>query len=106
MTELNQNFTMFQGDSKNIVVDISSDEALDLTGATIKWALKKKVYSTENELLKTITDATNGQVIIQLEPVDTANLTGLYYHELELTDGAGNVSTIMTGNVTINKSGV
>ena len=36
-----------------------------------------------------------------LDPSDTAALSGLYYHEAEVTDGAGNRSTVLTGVATV-----
>jgi hypothetical protein len=114
MTAVNQNFSMTAGDSKNVVITVSNDEgiALNLTGASVKWALKKRVTSTENELYKTntdgitITDAANGVITIKLVPVDTTTLNGTYHHECEVTDANGNVSTVTVGSASISRSGV
>lgn len=34
---------------------------------------------------------------ITLAPADTGTLSGWYYHELEIVDGSGNVSTVFVG---------
>jgi hypothetical protein len=106
MTATNQNFTMFAGDTKNIIVTI--DNATDLLGATFKWGVRKKEYSTTNDLLKEspeiVTD--KNTITIKLKPPDTANLLGSYYHECEVTDQQKNVSTVFTGLMTIKISGV
>lgn len=88
-------------------------EPCDLTGAIIKWGLKKTVNSLEILVTKTIgsgitvTDAVNGKYTIKLEPDDTKPLKAdTYYHECEITDNSGNVSTSFIGFVKINPSGI
>jgi hypothetical protein len=114
MTTINQNFSMYAGDSKNITITVTNDDGtvLNLTNATVKWALKKRVKSTVNEIYKTttdgivITDSLNGVIKINVTPNDTTNLSGMYYHECEVTDQSGNVSTVTTGYITVKESGV
>lgn len=109
MTVKNQNFEMYAGDTKNIEITISS---VNLAGASVKWAAKKTIYDAVPALYKdtaggiTITDAAAGKFTIALAPADTADLSGKYYHEAEVTDQSGNVSTVTTGTITINLSGV
>ncbi|WP_141500961.1 hypothetical protein [Paenibacillus luteus] len=107
MATKNQNFEMFAGESKSVTVTVAD---VDLTGATVKWAAKKSIYNTEHDVYK---DTESGVVItepnkfvITLVPADTAALSGGYYHEAVLTDASGNVSTVLTGKLTINLSGV
>jgi hypothetical protein len=105
VTAINQNFTMYAGDSKNIVVTMPED----LTGCTVKWGLRQRMYSTENLLSKTTSNgiSINGsEISIKLAPEDTQTLSGTYYHECEVTDQLNNVSTIFTGMVTISKSAI
>jgi hypothetical protein len=110
-----QNFEIYAGDSKNITVTVTNADGspIDLTGATIKWALKKRVSSPADITKETNTNAgisvanpTTGVFLIPLKPDDTKDLSGVFYHEAEVTDGVGNVSTVLTGEVTIHKSGV
>lgn len=109
----NQDFTMSAGDSFTIVVNAKNqdDSAMNLNGATIKWALKRSVTSTAiiNKTTSSgiaITDSTNGIFKITLAPTDTTALHGYYYHEAEVTDQSGNISTVFTGTATILPSGV
>jgi hypothetical protein len=50
MTAVNQNFSMYQGESKNLIVSV--DGVTDLIGATLKWGLRKRESSTINDILK------------------------------------------------------
>jgi hypothetical protein len=111
VTAKNQNFEMVAGDSKNVVVTTPGS---DWTGATAKWVLKKSVSDTSNLVFKStgdggvsISNPTGGEITIKLDPVDTINLKGSsFYHEAEVTDAQGNVSTVMVGNVRIYPTGV
>ncbi|MBT2729445.1 hypothetical protein J7E63_21365 [Bacillus sp. ISL-75] len=109
MTAINQNFSMFAGDSKNLIVTVTKDDGsfVDLNGTTVKWGLRKKENSTINEVSKTTDDGITllgDEITIKLDPTDTLNLLGIYFQECELTDQLGNVSTIFTGGVKINRS--
>jgi hypothetical protein len=111
LTAKNQNFEMFQGDTKNIVVTVTGT---DLTGASIKWAMKRSVSSTVVDVSKSIGNGisitsaspTSSVFEIKLDPADTINLKGDYYHEAEVKDAQNNVSTVMTGRISIQLSGV
>ena len=109
MTAKNQNFEMFAGDTKNIDVTVAG---VNLAGSTVKWAMKKTIYSAAPDVAKdtvdgiTVTDPNGGRFTISLLPSETRSLSGTYYHEAEITDANGNVSTIFTGTITINRSGV
>lgn len=99
----NQNFTMVSGDSKNITVSMLDGVPLD--GATVKWALKQSSTVVSKTTSSGITIA-GSTFTIRLNSADTASLIGKYYHEAEVTDMFGNVSTVMTGNITIERSNV
>ncbi|MGO4181210.1 hypothetical protein AB4Z17_08520 [Paenibacillus sp. TAF43_2] len=108
MAKTNQNFTMFAGDTMDIDVPVADT---DLTGGTIKWVMKRAVKGDFTIFRETpigikITDAAAGIFNIRLERADTLDLIGSFYHEAELTDLIGNVSTVMTGTITIKPSGV
>ena len=103
---------MISGDSKMIMITATKEdgEFYDVTGAVIKWALKRKVNALINDITKTTDDGiilsnpTNGEFTIKLEPLDTIRLTGSFYHECEITDVHGNISTVTTGIVSITPS--
>ncbi|WP_413309844.1 BppU family phage baseplate upper protein [Bacillus sp. 1P10SD] len=109
MTAKNQNFSMYAGDSKNIVVPVTKDDGsnVDLTGATVKWVLKKYDHDTTNILLKESEIIIQGnEITLPIKPPDTSELAGTYYHECEIKDQNENVSTIFVGLVSIKRSGV
>lgn len=108
MTETGQKFTMWSGDTKVLEVTITdaSGNAVNLTGATISYVLQRSVGSTVTISKTTddgisITDASGGVFQITLDASDTASLSGSYYHECQITDTSGNVSTVFTGTVTM-----
>lgn len=111
MTALNQNFTMFSGDTKLVIIPVTKPDksAADLNGASAKWILQDEDGVT-NVLSKqspeTIAIVNSNEIQIKLLPNDTKDLIGTFYHECEITDQAGNVSTVSTGFITIVKSAV
>lgn len=106
-------FTMYQGDSKVLSVTVADEDgaAVAVDGMTIRWQASPVItggFETtatlmkDNDALGGITTVTEEGVFeVELDPDDTEDLSGLYYHEAELTDGAGNVSTVLTGRMTI-----
>lgn len=97
---------MYQGETKNLVVPITKEDgtALDLTGSTITWALRQRMQSTSNLIVKSSPSqiTTNGNTLtVQLIPSDTTTLKGAYYHECKMVDTQGNESELFNGNVTI-----
>lgn len=109
VTAKNQNFTMTAGDSKYL--DFPADFVVSAI-QEIKWALKRSVSSSTNDIYKQLStggitvDVANQQFTVALSPADTENLIGDYYHEAEITDTAGNVSTVTIGRGTFEASGV
>jgi hypothetical protein len=104
-----QNFEIHAGDSRDIVVTVTDSQgaAVDLTGAAVAWQLARSAGSAAAVVSKSlgagiaITDGPNGVFTVTLDPADTESLTGLYYHEAEVTDAAGNRSTVLTGVATV-----
>jgi hypothetical protein len=110
MTATQQNFTVTAGDSMTLlftITDSSTKAAVDLSGAAITWALGITVKATPIVTKTvgsgiTITDAANGKLSVALVPTDTAKLAGRFYHEVQITDVIGDVSTVANGTATIN----
>jgi hypothetical protein len=107
VTMVRQNGTMFAGDSQEIVIFIDA-EPESLVGSSFVWALM-----TRNEWSILVTKSfgqgatlSESTITIKLDPDETEELAGAYYHEAELTDSNGNVSTILTGTITIKPSGI
>ena len=113
MTYINQHFVMWSGDDKVITVTVydNDDDVVDITDATITWRLSQNVDSaalitkTVGDGI-TISDPTNGIFTITLEPSDTAPLSGRYYHECEITDATGDISTGAVGHATIQEDAI
>lgn len=118
MTATAQDFSITAGDSKLLqftVTDASSGGvALDLTGSRIDWWLSRGTpdrFSKTPVLQKSTSDGSidivsslDGRFDITLVPVDTHTLSaGSYYHEAQIRDVFGNVATVTTGTVTINR---
>jgi hypothetical protein len=108
MALTNQNFKMVAGDTTalNVVLSDSSGDSMNLTGASARWQLAltnrgPALISKSIGAGITVTSALGGALTIVLEPEDTVDLSGRYYHELEIVDSTGNVSTVTTGFVTI-----
>jgi len=75
----------------------------DLTGATIIWVLSQRQGSTPlitksaigTEIL--VPTPTNGILQAIINAADTDNLSGGFWHELEITDSSGKVHTAAYG---------
>lgn len=115
MTRVAQDVDMIAGDTLNLNVTIYDGVTganKSIANATIKWVLYDEATDTAalNKTLAsgiTITNGLLGQCTIALLPANTVSLApGVYYHEVEVTDEAGNVSTVLTGHITINASRV
>jgi hypothetical protein len=108
MAKIPRNFEMWAGETKFIDVDTTDDgDVINLTGATIKWVMKRKQTTVYKDTVNggiTITDAANGLFTINLGREDTTALYGDYEHEAEIIDALGNESTVLFGRVSIAKS--
>lgn len=108
-------YTAFAGNTLRIVVT-ATDEAgdpLDLAGASLVYSL---IGSNGVEVLrKTSADGDvtlAGEIVSDTATIfiaagDTSALAGQRaYHELQCTDAAGNVSTLLAGWVTFRSTGI
>ena len=104
--------TLVQGESKVLaysVVDADGD-AVNVTGATITWELSRSLGGAAI-LTKSTTggdiDIATSTVEVTIDATDTEDLEGLYWHELTITDLAGNGTREFvddTGTVTVTAS--
>ncbi len=117
MTREKQDFAMYAGDTANINCVVRTgpnptDPVKDISGSVIAWVLfddpagaVKLTKSTVSGI--TITSGIGGAFTVALTAGDTETMTpNIYYHEAEVTDVLGNVSTVYTGAVTIKRSRV
>ena len=115
MTRVAQDVDMIAGDTLNLnvtIYDAITGANKSIANSAIKWVLYDESTDTAalNKTLASgisITNGLMGQCTIALTPANTVSLTpGVYYHEVEVTDETGNVSTVLTGHITINPSRV
>lgn len=97
------NYSKFRGDdvTLNLTFKDSAGVAINITGYTIYFSLKRNKYDTTAVLAKTITSHTAptlGQTQIALTNAETAILNGSYYYDISyLTGVAGTKKTVDTG---------
>ncbi len=102
MSTANQNIEMFAGEDRTVDFTVTDDSGpLNLTGATLAWTM----FGRGVDLDKTPTvqgDPTAGVVRLILDAADTATIQpGTYYHQLTVTDSAGDIAYVTTGVVTL-----
>lgn len=114
MARIAQNVEIWQGEYKELpfsVVD-QNGAPFDLTGATMTYKICVGNASGAVQLTKTtasgisITSATAGTGKITLAAVDTASISGVFYHELGITDASSHPEVGFVGTITINASAV
>ena len=103
MGTINQDFTMFAGDTVSLDFTVDMDRTLE--GATITWVLVRRqaimLTKSAGDGIR-ITGAKTFSV--DLLPEDTEDLEGNHYHEAEVTDSFGTSSTVASGMVRIDKT--
>lgn len=125
MAKTNQNVTFYAGNKQVFMWTLLDDDAfgtdvpLPLGGREVRWAMSRfnddGTYSTEPTLVKSslngtdeveVTDAANGLVRVYVDGIDTVDLDGKFYQELEVVDdnGAGEPVVVATGVITIRKN--
>jgi hypothetical protein len=107
VTATAQDFTMYAGDSKALVVTVADKV---LTGASVIFKMAPTRDSTA-VITKTTEDGSivltapaTGELTIALYPVDTLALSGKYYFEVQVTDSDGDIATVTTGKCKINQT--
>ena len=109
-------FSLYQGDTMRVHFALKRTDGtpLELVGAELRWQASRLkapgVFGSTAILSKTeqngieIDDDLNGLVTVNLDPGDTLQLKGDFYHELEAVDASGDVSTVYTGTFQIKKA--
>lgn len=114
MTITGQNFEVYQGDNKQLIITVYDENGaiLPLTGYSAVWVAVQQTSfatvlskSTESGGGISIPDPDNGQLVVELDKEDTASLSPkLYNHQCEIEDSSGNHSTVTTGYMKVIKS--
>jgi len=98
-----QNIELTRGDTGFFTIALKDNQGADYTpqqGDILRFAMSKN-YGGETLILKSIPINT---CILEIQPQDTANLSfGKYVYDIEFSNAAGHVSTIILGNFTITK---
>ena len=101
--------SFYSGDSRNFIINVvdENNNPINLTGATIEWAL----ISTGLVLLKksigkgiTLSKPTEGQFIINVTSSDTDTLVGNYNHLARVTTTDEESSIVISGTIVVEKS--
>ena len=111
---ITENYSMHSGDSKTIpVAAVLNGAPVELTGALIVWSIAKIKsngdFSSTIAFSKsigsgiTVTDVLGGEFEIEIDPADTADLKGDYWHECQITDFQGRKTTILDGILSIQR---
>ncbi len=116
MPAVEQNVQHWRGDSRRIQIPIREEDGtpVDMAGGSARWWLGKSATAVGDKVvvkkaagsgLSLSVDDDLWTAEIRLDPADTQALRpGDYYHELEVVDGAGAVSTVTVGTFTINQT--
>lgn len=109
-----QHFETWQGDNDKLSFSLfdGSGAPLDITGATVRWVLFKRPGDVLTLIEKdnagiggiTVTNLSGGLLEVLLLPADTALLSGNFRHELQVTHVSGDINTVTTGYVCIQKT--
>jgi hypothetical protein len=101
------NQTIFAGDTEVLNLTILDEgETKDVTGATLRYVVAKAPGGTPLIDIDELDpfDALDGLFQIVLLPTDTDLAPGVYYHEAELTESGGVISTALTGRLVVRAS--
>jgi len=101
---------MWEGESKTL--EVTEADNTDISGQDITWILADEEGDAA-EITKdtgsnggvSLTNPSNGEFEITLDPDDTKGITGRFYHEARIDDGSGTESVLFTGEAVIHQSG-
>jgi len=104
--ELNEIRPLHCGDdfSFEFTYEDSDGNAIDITGATIRFTAKYDITDDDNEAIvqKTavLTDPSNGVFTITLTDTDVVGPERIFgYYDIQLTESGGDTSTLVWGNI-------
>ena len=112
MTAVNQDFSIYQGESKQVTFDVTDENGdnLDLTSYTaIEWI----AYHPDSKVNQISKDLSSGievggntyEAVVTFDPSDTSGIDPYEYpHELRITAADGAESVVATGTMTLKYS--
>jgi len=98
--------TIDQGTTFESSLDLVADDgtAINVAGYVFSGEIRKSYYSSNStaNLIITISNAANGNVLITLDAANTANITpGRYLYDVKMIDTANTVTRIVEGIITV-----
>lgn len=107
-----ESINVFRGDSKTIEKTLTDSDGVvvDLTGAELKFSVKKDRFLADTDALIsksspssgiTIVDAAAGEFKVEVDAADTDLEARDYEYDIQIKETGGKVTTIFTGIFTI-----
>lgn len=98
--------TINQGTTFESTLDLVADDgsAVNVAGYVFSGQIRKSYYSANAtaNLVISISDSANGNVLVSLNSATTANIAaGRYLYDIKMTDTANTVTRIVEGVITV-----
>ena len=101
----NFNFNYYRGDTNQFVVrpKNASGSAFDLSGYTAIFTIANRRGSTGTQYqAQAVVDTNNDLITCTILPgVGRSLAAGTYVYDLQITTGASNILTVLTGSITV-----
>ena len=102
----NYNISLTRGDTGIFKLDLVDEEGLPFTPSSLdslRFAMSKKYGSNREEVL-ILKDIPFDTLLIQIDPEDTKSLDfSKYKYDIEYTDAAGHVTTVLMAEFNVTK---
>jgi len=99
------NFNYYRGDTNQFVVrpKNSNGSAFDLTGYSAQFVIANRRGSTGTQYeAQVVVDTTNDLLTCTILPGVGRQLSpGTYVYDIQITTGASNILTVLTGSITV-----
>ena len=99
------NFTIEQGTTFSRVLTLQENgSAMNLTGYSVASQMRSTHDSSSiaATLTGTVSNASSGQITLSLTNTQTSAIEeAIYVYDVEITSGAGSVTRILEGNITV-----
>jgi hypothetical protein len=98
---------MDQGSTFNNTLNITDDltnASVNISGYVVRSQMRRSYYSANASAIIncTITDAAQGEIVLNLPAANTANIkAGRYLFDVETVDTFGTTSRILEGTITV-----
>jgi hypothetical protein len=99
------NFSYYRGDTNQFVIrpKNASGSAFDLSGYTAVFTIANRRGSTGTQYeAQAVVDTTNDLITCTILPgVGRSLAAGTYVYDVQITTGASNILTVLTGSITV-----